>query len=118
MTDDTGTTSDGGGQAPDLAELKARQDTLDGKLDQILSILGKDKGSGPAPAGTGETAAPTSVADEIRAQLEERDRKAAADQDKAGHDEWKTSVDKRLAELAEKPPESPVRRAEKIMGWR
>ncbi len=111
---DTGTSTDTG---PTTAELAERQDKLDGKLDQILGILGKKDGA-PASAGTSGDTAPTSIADEIRAQFEERDRKAAADKDKAGQDEWRTGVDKRLAELAEKPPESPARRAEKIMGWR
>ncbi len=102
---------------PTVEQLAERQDTLDGKLDQILTILGKKDGA-PASAGTSESTASTSIADEIRQQFEERDRKAAADKDKAGQGEWRTSVDARLAELAEKPPESPARRAEKIMGWR
>ncbi len=97
--------------------LETEQKRQGGLLEQILDRL-PGKSGAPASAGTSGDTAPTSIADEIRAQLEERDRKAAADKDKAGQDEWRQNVDKRLAELAEKPPESPARRAEKIMGWR
>jgi len=66
--------------------------------------------------------APTDVADEVRRQLEERDRaeRARADQDQAAQSDqaWRAGVDTKLAELTEKPPEAPVRRVEKLLGWR
>ena len=102
---------------PTAAELAARQDTLDGKLDQILAVLRKQPATAKEPAGQ-EKDPPTSVAEEIRAQLDERDRKAAADKAAADGDAWRKGVDEKLAGMAEQAPEPPVRRIEKIMGWR
>jgi hypothetical protein len=90
---------------PTTAELAERQDKLDGKLDQILSVIGGKK---DAPADPGKADPPSTVAEEIRAQLEERDRKAAADKQAADHDSWRKSVDERLAGMAEKPPGEPA----------
>lgn len=101
---------------PTTAELAQRQDALDGKLDQILSVLGKQPAA-KEPA-TEEKNPPTSVAEEIRAQLDERDRKAAADKTAADADAWRKGVDEKLAGMGEKAPEPPVRRVEKFMGWR
>ena len=101
---------------PTTAELAARQDAVEGKLDQILSVLGKQPAA-KEPAGQ-EKDPPQSVAEEIRAQLDERDRKAAADKTAADADAWRKGVDEKLAGMGEKQPEPPVRRIEKIMGWR
>lgn len=102
---------------PTTAELAERQDKLDGKLDQILAVLGKQPATGKEPAADAKEP-PTSVAEEIRAQLDERDRKAAADKNAADADAWRKGVDEKLAGMAEQSPEPPVRRIEKIMGWR
>ena len=118
MTDDSAKTAE---TAPTTAELAARQDALDGKLDQILSVLGKNEGkaqSAAQDARTAELDAPTSVAEEIRQQLEERDRQAKADAAAAEHGAWKTKVDETLAAMTEQAPEPPARRIEKLMGWR
>lgn len=100
---------------PTTAELAARQDAVEGKLDQILAVLGKHD---PPKAGAEPKEPPTSVAEEIRAQLDERDRKAAADKTAADADAWRKGVDEKLAGMGEQAPEPPVRRIEKIMGWR
>jgi hypothetical protein len=110
MADDDGTTETQT-SGPTTAELAARQDTLDGKLDQILGILGKGESQAQGAAQDREEAkldAPTSVADEIRRQLEDRDR-AKADQD------WKAGVDEKLATVPEQKPETPVRKIERVM---
>ena len=101
---------------PTTAELAARQDALDGKLDQILSVLGKQPDAKEPAADAKEP--PTTVAEEIRAQLDERDRKKAAEQSAADADAWRKGVDEKLAGMAEQAPEPPVRRIEKLMGWR
>jgi len=90
---------------PTTAELAERQDQLDGKLDQILAVIGKKP---DAPAGPEGKDPPGSVAEEIRQQLDERDRKAAADKQAADQDTWRKSVDERLAGMAEKPPGEPA----------
>jgi hypothetical protein len=107
--------------SPTAAELAARQDSLEGKLDQILGILGTKEGQAQGKAQDARTAeldAPTSVAEEIRTQLEERDRKAKADAAAAEHGQWKTKVDETLAAMTEQAPEPPARKIEKLMGWR
>ena len=101
---------------PTAAELAARQDAVEGKLDQILAVLGKQPAAKEPAAGAKEP--PTSVAEEIRAQLDERDRKQAADKSAADADAWRKGVDEKLAGMGEQAPEPPVRRIEKLMGWR
>jgi uncharacterized protein YceH (UPF0502 family) len=89
--------------------LEAGQNTILSKLDQLLGGKPAAPADAPAPAGN--------VADEIRAQLEERDRKAAADADARGQADTLAGLQAKVAELAEKPPvDMPTRRA-KIMGW-
>jgi hypothetical protein len=53
------------------------------------------------------------VAEEVQAELARRDAKAKADADAAEF----TSLKETVAKLAEKPPESPHRRIEEIMGY-
>jgi hypothetical protein len=120
MADDT-TTDTQTETGPTTAELAARQDSLEGKLDQILGILGKDESKAQGKAQEHEEAkldAPTSVADEIRRQLEDRDAKERAAKDAAAHEEWRAGVDQKLGGLAEQKPEPPQRKIEKVMGWR
>jgi len=117
MADDTGTTETET-SGPTTAELAARQDTVEGKLDKILEVLGKGEGKAQGAAAEHERTQlnePTSVADEIRRQLEERD---AADQAKKKDEtdqEWRNGVDAKLGGLTEKTPEPPRRKIEKIM---
>lgn len=100
--------------APTNAELDAKVKALDGKLDTILDKLGAGSGA-PELKEPGQ---PASVADEIRRQLDDQrkadEAKAAAEGDAA----WRKGVDDRLAGMAEAAPEPPVRRVEKLMGWR
>jgi hypothetical protein len=99
-----------------VGRLEARQDSIEGKVDQILGILGGSKAGGEsahAPEGTGGG----NVAAEIRAQLDERAaRQAEADKQKAAGDRI-GALEARVSELAEKPPQPVTRRVEKLMGW-
>jgi hypothetical protein len=107
--DDTTTETETSG--PTTAELAARQDSLEGKLDQILGIIGKGEGEAQGKAEEHEAAKldePTSVADEIRRQLEDRDRAKA-------NEDWKAGVDQKLATVPEQKPETPVRKIERVM---
>lgn len=110
--------SEGGKEeaAPSNAELAGRVDALDSKLDTILDKLGG--GTGREGASGEPKGQPASVADEIRRQLDDQrkadEAKAAAEGDAA----WRKGVDDRLAGMAEAAPEPPVRRVEKLMGWR
>lgn len=109
------------GEGPTLAELAARQDTLDGKLDQILTALGKGERGAQGKAQEARTAeldAPTNIAEEIRAQFAERDRRESASKSATELAEWRKSVDSALTGMREQQPEPPARRIEKVMGWR
>lgn len=99
-----------------VSQLETGQQSLTEKIDKLLGIVsgGGDKPDGEPPAPR----QPSNIAEEIRAQLDERDRRdqAAAD-DKARGDRL-AAVETKVAELAEKPPVTPPRRVEKLMGWR
>jgi hypothetical protein len=117
MGNDTTPTENG----PTVAELAERQERTEGKLDQILAVLGKTEGNAQGAAAEHEADkldAPTSVADEIRRQLEDRDKAEQAKKAAQEGDSWRKNVDTRLSELAEKKPETPARKIENLMGWR
>ncbi len=100
-----------------VESLEHGQESLSHKLDKILGIISggpddDDPGDGSQPAGT------PNIAHEIRAQLDERDRKAKADADAASVKDQLGQVTAKVAELAEKAPEPMPRRIEKLMGWR
>lgn len=85
-----------------VTSLEHGQVTIAGKLDQLLGMF-SDKGA-PDPAPEPERPE-VNIAEEIRAQLDERDRKAKKAEPAAP----------KAAELAEKPPVAPVRRVTKFM---
>lgn len=109
-----------GDQAPQQ-ELDARVSTLESKIDQILGIVGKGEHAAHDAAQRHEQDKldrPSSVAEQVREQLDardarERDRQAAADRDgRLG------KIEQAIADMAEKAPEVPARRVERVMGWR
>jgi hypothetical protein len=107
--DDTAAETETSG--PTTAELAERIDRQQSTLDSILAALGKGEGDAQGAAQDHEEKkldAPTSVADEIRRQLEDRDR-AKAD------DDWKQGVTQKLETLPEQKPETPVRKIERVM---
>jgi hypothetical protein len=90
------------------AQLDAKVDPLAGKLDQLLGIVG-----GQAPAGQPAPAAGPSVADQVRAGVEQLRAddaaKAAASQQTADAASWQAGVERRLA-AAERKPREPAGR--------
>lgn len=110
--EDTEDTAETAPESPRDAD--QRIDNLEAKVDRILGILGRDesKAHGAAQEHTeAKLDRPTNVADEIRAQLNERDRQAAAERDKSDLASLKETV----AQLAEKSPEPMPRRIETLM---
>ena len=107
-------TSGGGDLDERVGKLETGQDALSTKLDRILGILGRDE-SKIHDAAQDHTQAkldrPTNVADEIRQQLDERDKRAAEERDKSDLASLKETV----AALTEKSPEPMPRRVERIM---
>lgn len=113
VTDETAAA--GGGDLDErVGKLETGQDTIAEKVDRILGILGKDKNAAHDAAQDHTEAKldrPTNIADEIRQQLDERDRLAAEERDKSDLASLKETV----KALTEKAPEPMPRRIEKIM---
>ena len=104
QTEDTG---------PSNAELAGRVDGLESKLDLVLEKLGGVTSGAHAAAQQ-----PSTIAEEIRAQLDaQRAADAEADAKKSSADRL-AAVEERLSGMQEKTPETPPRRVEKIFGWR
>lgn len=110
---------------PTVKQLADRQERVESKLDQVIGLLqGGERQAHDAAARHQEAKlnAPTDVAEEVRRQIAERDQAqasaAAADQAAAAAQSWQQGVDAKLAELTEKTPEAPVRRVERLFGWR
>ena len=119
MADDEQDSTPDSGLDERVAKLETGQETLTGKVDKILGIVSGQGGS--AEDGGGHADQPTggtNIAHEIRAQLEERDRKNAADAEERAKSDRLAAAEAKLAELSEKPPEPMPRRVERIMGWR
>ena len=96
-----------------LDQLEARQESLSGKLDQVISMLSGRKPEGAEP-GAGP---PADIASEIRQQLDARDAKEKADRAAAERDGTLASLQATVKELAEKAPAPVPRRVERLMGW-
>jgi hypothetical protein len=97
--------------APDLGARVGRLETMISELkDAITGDGGPGSESAPEP--------PANVAEEIRRQIEDRDRKTASETAEAAKTDRLAAVETKLAELAEKAPEPVPRRVERFMGWR
>lgn len=95
--------------------VEQRVDSLESKVDQILGIIsGQHDGQAPETEEPGGT----NIAHEIRAQLEEQERRKAAEAAEQSKADRLAAAEAKIAELAEKPPEPMPRRVERIMGWR
>lgn len=103
--------------AGDQAGLEKRVDGLEQKLDTILEFLQGKEGKAQGDAEKSRAAelnAPTSIADEVRSQL---DQARAAEQDKANRDsaaQELAAVKNELKELKEAMPGGPQRRIERM----
>lgn len=91
--------------------------SFDERLGRIEDAIGKITGGAHKDA-TATTAARldagSSIAAEVQAELGRRDQAAKDAERETELEKLKTTV----AELAEKPPAEPVRRIERLMGWR
>ena len=107
--------------APTTAELDAKVNALDSKLDRIIDMFGGAEGKAhdAAQQHTEERLdRPSTVAEEIRAQLAEQRAREQADAKGREDADWRRSVDERISGMAENVPETPVRWIENKMGWR
>jgi hypothetical protein len=118
-------TSDENGQAPapaagepSNADLVSRVDGIESRLDTIMSMLGGAE-HGARDAAQQQTESrldrPSSVADEIRRQLDEQRAADNAAEAARTHSERLATVESRLEGMSEVTPEPPQRRVEKIM---
>lgn len=96
--------------APAEAGLGDRVGMLEEKLDQLIKMGGGGDG-GQVPEAGG------SVAAEIAAQLEQRDRERAAAAASKASDDRVGALEATVKDLAEKQPQPLVRRVSKVMGW-
>jgi len=102
------------------AEGEGRLDRIEDKVDKLASLVAKVIPGSRKEAGEREEAKldrPSTVEEQVQAELDRRDKAAAAkakdDKDTAD----KETTAQRLARLEEKPPEPPIRRATRMLGW-
>jgi cell division septation protein DedD len=101
---------------PTVAELAERQERTETRLDQVLEAVRGIAGTAHAGAQDATEArldAPGSIAAQVQAELDLRDRRAKAEDTAATVGSLKETV----AKLTEKTPEPPIRRVERFMGW-
>ena len=107
--------------APSNTELAGRIDGLESKLDVLIDKLSgkEDQAHAAAEKHTEDRLdRPSTIAEQIREQLAEAKAREAADAEKRGHADRLAAVEQKLEGMAEKTPEAPQRRIEKILGWR
>lgn len=91
-----------------------RLDRLEAKVDSLIGSLHQ----GSQTAVQARLDAPGATADEVRRQIEERDRQRAAEQAEQAKDGRLQALEDKVTGMAEQAPEPPLRRVEKFMGWR
>jgi hypothetical protein len=104
----TATTTTGSGTT--LAAVAATVDKLAEKVELVIGALHKDAGS----TTDERLGASTSVAEQVQEELARRDeatKRAEAERDLG-------NIKETITKLTEKVPEQPVRRVERLMGWR
>lgn len=117
MADDA---DDGGGQGqPDgalderVGKLEAGQESIAGKVDKILGMLGGGGGDeGHEPEGNGGN-----VGLEIRRQLDERDARRRDEDARRGVSDRVGALETQVSEMRETKPGPLPKRVHKIMGW-
>jgi uncharacterized protein YukE len=118
VADETETAEAGAESAPSNAELAGRVDALDSKLDRIIDMFSgkKDQAHAAAQEHTEERLdRPSTIAEEIRAQLEAQRKAEAADAEKRSHADRLAAVEEKVTGMTEKTPETPPRRIERMM---
>lgn len=104
-----------------VGALEAGQDSLTGKVDQILGILSKGGDGGghaseptePEPRG----GTPAGIAHQIREQLDKAEAERAARDKEAGRESELTQLKEQVRSLTEAEPTPPPSRKARIMGW-
>ena len=109
------------GRIRSLEEQDQRISHLEQGIDRILEVLGKGEGKAHQRAEEhteDRLDRPSTIAEQIREQLAEAKAREAADAEKRGQAERLAAVEQKVTDMAEKTPEAPQRRIEKILGWR
>jgi len=120
-TETADTTEAEAGRIKSLQEQDERISHLEQAIDRILEVLGKGEGKAHQRAEEhteDRLDRPSTIAEQIREQLAEAKAREAADAEKRGQAERLAAVEQRVTDMAEKTPEAPQRRIEKILGWR
>lgn len=101
----------GGGLEDRVERLETSQGTILGKLDELLG-----RAHGAAEDHTERRLGrPSSVEDQVRAELERADKARSEAADKAAAKKNHETLAERLARLEEKPPEAPQPRRQRMM---
>ena len=120
-TETADTTEAEAGRIKSLQEQDERIGRLEAGIDKILDVLGKGEGKAHEQAQQhteDRLDRPSTIAEQIREQLAEAKAREAADAEKRGQAERLAAVEQKVTDMAEKTPEAPQRRIEKILGWR
>ena len=120
-TETADTTEAEAGRIKSLQEQDERIGRLEAGIDKILDVLGKGEGKAHEQAQQhteDRLDRPSTIAEQIREQLAEAKARETADAEKRGQAERLAAVEQRVTDMAEKTPEAPQRRIEKILGWR
>jgi len=120
-TETADTTEAEAGRIRSLEEQDQRISHLEQGIDRILEVLGKGEGKAHEQAQQhteDRLDRPSTIAEQIREQLAEAKAREAADAEKRGQAERLAAVEQKVTDMAEKTPEAPQRRIEKILGWR
>ena len=101
-----------------------RLERVEDKVDQLAALVhkllpagaGQEKAGGgseePSPAGR-----PPTVEEQVQAELDRRDREAKATAEAEAEKSERAELREAVAKLREKPPEPPIRRSTKLLGW-
>jgi hypothetical protein len=103
---------------PSTAELDQRMTGIESKLDALIDKLSgrKDQARAAAQEHTEERLdRPSTIAEEIRAQLEAQRAAEAADAEKRSHADRLAAIEEKVTGMTEKTPETPPRRIERMM---
>lgn len=111
-----------GGAPPagDGPGIDARLDRLEATVGTLVSVVQSGTGKAHDQAAAHEAAKldrPTSIAEQVRHQLDERDRR---DAEKTARDAERgrvAALEAKVAEMAETGPAPVARRVERLMGW-
>lgn len=94
-----------------VERLETSQSTILGKLDELLGRTHK----AAAEHTEQRLDRPSSVEEQVRAELDRKDRERADAADKQAQAKERETLAQRLAKLEEKPPQAPQPRRQRVM---